>query len=823
MSEKTKAENMFEAKDPTSRFYEILSGCLEDMAEKKDYHGGLELIKFIRRFVPDVPVNEYRTVGKPESIIEFMELCGLNAGKDYKLEVSSLDPTSHVLSMVTSSAHTKTFLNHIAGFRVQEGPSVADRLYCELIKESGSRNFLNALGEGTCSKAVSVKKYIIDRTMEVYLALSKLDITKNGTPDEVKKIVEFAKSQISDGKLFQTSVPFVPLAAAELFVRVTDKTKNNSTFSCYPAMFELDDDPGSCIAARPIDIFSDKIPLITPMSAPVKILRKLSKRFDNYMSKDAESFMDAAGGNAAFVVVNSKVKFMRNTPEETLKAFNILRNRPKMMDYVARIYEKVYEGLHVTFDAKSDVFIPVSSKFIDKTTSSCIDGITDKTVAIENENGFVSSDEDPMFLLMSGFVIAPFESSQPVNTLYSYCSDSVSSVAIVDNTDECDSKMNTAETWFESIHGFKMPPTGTDSDLASLEGNIVKSNADAPTSTPAEKVMVAVATAIRTWIKGVQLSSYSETLRDLKITKTVDKADPNGLHSPNKYVTQVVTTVTGKTSKSISGYVRDTENGRHLMAPYVANGTGFSYDNDEEKRFVSSYLAIAVSTDMQVHNVKNVDSFTMALETNFDVDSIDMVRRSCSGTVTLWNRIRSEIIASLFSKEGADRLSGKIPEGGIINRTLDNIKDPDLNQDKIRDMIRISIRSDSNGRAVVMITMSPDIAFLAMAENCPEACLQDVINTANAYDSKLIMLPKDGWREKIAEKLITKSFVMGTSSRSCNNSKFDCMCKGIIETRLNIDSKFVGNYRTESMFNTGTCTKGFSCCYNGSSSAVSPD
>lgn len=826
MSEETKVENMFEAKDHTYRFYEILSECLEKMAENKDYHGGLELIKFIRRFVPDVPVTDYRTVGEPESIIKFMELCGLSNGNDYKVEVSSLDPTSHVLSMLTSSNKTTIFLNNIAGLRVNGGPSTADRLYCEFIKESGNRNFLNILVERPGFKSISVKKYIIDRTLEVYTTLSKLDITKDGTPDEVKKIVEFARSQISGDKLFQTSIPFVPLAVAELFFKIIKNSNKNKKLIKYPVMFELDADPSSFVAARPIEIESDLIPLVLPLSAPIKMLRKLSEKFDRYMAKDAYSFIRAPGNSGALVVVNSKMKFIRNTPEETLKSFNMLRSKYIVMNYINEIYKSIYESLNITFDARSDVFVPASSDLIEKEhPSTTVVSFTKKAIEKEKENGFVSSKEDPTFMLMASFVISPFMTSQPVDALFDKCYDQVSSVVLTDDIDKKDTKVNISELWFEAIHGFKVPPTETALDLSSLERNIINAYAKAPDDTPAEKVKVAVAKAIRTWIREVQINSYEECIKNLKITNTIKDADPNGLHSPNSYVTQIVTTVTGKTSKSIADYANDVKKGRCIMAPYVNSSNKFMYNIIEDRQFVTSYLNLAVCTDMQAHNVKTANGFTISLETNFDVNAIDDIRREAVGNPDLLRYIRSEIIDSLLSriltKERSDNILGKIPEGGIIHRTLNKIKDQLDNDNFFIDLIDISIRSDLHGRAVVMITLSPSIAFLIMADNYLDSNIDSVVSVANTYDSKLLTLPKEQWREKIAESLIEKCNAFDCNYREHGYTKFNCMCSGIISASFNIDERFIGNYNPSSMFNLAECSKEFSRFNNRLCSVIS--
>ncbi len=826
MSEETKVENMFEAKDHTYRFYEILAECLERMAANKDYHGGLELIKFIRRFVPDVPVTDYRTVGKPESIIKFMELCGLSNGNDYKVEVSSLDPTSHVLSMFTSSTKTTMFLNTIAGLRVNGGPSTSDRLYCEFIKESGNRNFLNILVERSGYKSISVKRYIIDRTLEVYTALSKLDITKDGTPDDVKKIVEFARSQISGDKLFQTSVPFVPLAVAELFFKIIKNSNKNKELIKYPVMFELDADPGSFVAARPIEIESDVIPLVLPLSAPIKMLRKLSDKFDRYMAKDAYSFISASGNSGALVVVNSKMKFIRNTPEETLKSFNMLKSKYIVMNYINEIYKSIYESLNITFDAKSDIFVPASSDLIDKEHPNItVVSFTEKAIEKEKENGFVSSKEDPTFMLMASFVISPFMTSQPVDALFDKCYDKVSSVILADDKDKKDTKVNISELWFETIHGFKIPPTETALDLSSLERNIINASAEDPDNTAAEKVKIAVAAAIRTWIREVQINSCEEWIKNLKTTKTIKDADPNGLHSPNSYVTQVVTTVTGRTSKSIADYATDVKKGRCIMAPYVSSSNKFMYNIIEDRQLVTSYLNLAVCTDMQAHNVKTANGFTIALETNFDVNSIDAIRREAAGNPDLLRYIRSEIIDSLLSriltKERSDNILGKIPEGGIIYRTLNRIKEHLYHTDFFIDLIDISIRSDLHERAVFMITLSPSIAFLIMADNYLDSNIDIIVSASNAYDPKLLTLPKEQWREKIAEALTEKSNVFDCNYREDGYDKFNCMCSGIISASFNIDDRFCGNYKPSSMFNLTECSNEFSRLSNRVCSVIS--
>lgn len=716
----------------------VLSAFLAELADAGSLRDALEVIKFVRRFVPDRPLTDYRTCGEPLAIREFLKRCGLAQGKDYEMKQSGLDPDSYVLVFDTTDK-TKEVLNRIAGLRVEGGPSVCDRLYCELIKDK-DRDFAQAMKVGsTGGSDASIAADILDMTEGIYTVCS---IADKGKFKREAEIIDWCKAQVKDGKLVPKAPAIAPLAVVEAYCKIGQFVETQD-------LFELPKVPEESVVSRPIDLVWAKIPLGFCSKLPLPILRTISKRFNAYVAADAATFAEAAGhADSAYVRVDARFDLAKDEPQQTFETCRYALDSLKLFKYVRSLYEAAYRGMVVSFDSNSCARTPVgygeNAKRIEQRRADGLHSgnqVEFLTEECDKLAGFEPTDENPCVSVFAGFVLAPYKSVQPPEQLFDdrFGPSSVSSVIIEDTEEDgkmAELKSELARLWFETVHG-KAPDKFKDEELKDKLPKFLKDLNNDPKSV-AEKVKAKCAATIRTWIE-THVGSCDESF----CTFVANEA-PDGLHSPDSFCTQVISTVTSGT-KSLSSWTKDIEGGSKAVAPNLVFG------RPEEKELFTGFIDLSATTDVQVRSPKKAETFMVVVETNF-TDRFSDGQFPCS----LRDPLKNALVEALVSgRESAlDKAKRKLPSNALA-QVIGEMTAGYGASGKIGRKIQVGYKLDKHNRIAIIYTIEADAALSFILGASAEDRTETLLRLAVESDPGVIRLPKEGWRKELLTRLLT--------------------------------------------------------------------
>lgn len=753
MSEEKKGSEMSVPSVGPEKTVETLGIYLGELADAGDLRGGLELIKFVRRFVPDRPTTDYRTVGFPASIVQFLGRCGMKEKEDFSVTASKLDPESHVISLLPTET-TLAVLNRIAGLRVASGPSVCDRLYCELIKDEG-RDFMKPLnvGPGAVQIQRTVTGDVLKRTLEIYKKVAGLEGKYLEDPNDAR-IVAFAKTQFRDGKLVPEAAPVVPLAVAELFWCVMTNDE------IHTRLFTQERSAEESVAARPVDVRSGNIPLVYPVSVPINVLRHCSDLFDGGIAKDALSFVGTSGGeDGIFVALNSELRFPAATAEKSADILAKICDELYLFSLISAVYEFCYPGLKAAFDAKSSVRTPCWSEGWAENAyfggpemkKFLCEGEADRLANLEKRE---SCPDDPRLLLLCSIMLAPYTSLQPAKHLFRTCK-VVNSIRVEDDASRKSAEVaktlqtSIARRWFETVHGFKAPDFKPEECREKLTNYLVSKITDADESGCGTdcKIKIEIAAAVRT---------YTETeLGVSDIVNIIDGADVNGLHSRCKFCTQVISTVTGS-NKSLESYVKSAEQGANTTAPTLVVGR-----LSEERDLTTKFIEFADSTDVQFRSPRGSEGFSVYVETNFK----DVFHMRDGWFMSGFSRNLGGSLINAITEGTEDaqrRLKERLAPKSVGLEILTKIIGRSSSYEK---WVTVGYKLDGYGRVFLVFGIAPVMAFVLMALKASDDDVNGLVRMIEDVDSSIVRIASDNWVKAICEKLLKDS---------AGNSRFQC-------------------------------------------------
>lgn len=763
----------------------ILPSFLEELASAGSLRDALEVIKFVRRFVPDRPLTDYRTCGEPLAIREFLKRCGLAQGKDYEVKQSGLDPDSYVITLSTTDG-TKEVLNRIAGLRVEDGASVCDRLYCELIKDK-DRDFAKAMCGGSEVRSnAPIAIDILEMTRGIYT------VCASANKDKFKReagIIEWCAKQFKDCKLVPKAPAIAPLAVVEFHARLTGAMDTHD-------LFELPKVPEKSIAYRPIDVGSAKIPLGFCSGIPLPVLRSISSRFNAYAATDSATFAGSAGNSdSVYVRVDSRFDLCKDSPQLLLSACNFITDEIKLFKYVKSIYEKSYPGMTVSFDSNSCARTPVGyGDNAKRIVSRLDDGVHSKTQVkflteeCDKISGFEPTEDNPCASVFAGFVLAPYKSIQPPEILFhhKYGTPVISSAVLEDEdkdvkTSEVKSKI--AELWFETVHG-KAPEMFKDDEFKDRFPKFLKDLNNDPKST-SERIKAKCAEAVRAWFE-TNLGSCDESCCTFVANEPED-----GLHSPAHFCTQVISTVTSGT-KSLSSWIKDVEGGAKTVAPNLVFG------RSEEKDLMTGFIDLSATTNVQIKSPKKAENFMIVVETNF-------TDRFNAGVLPslLRVRLKNALIEALVSgrEKELDKVRAKLPPESTLTRIVGEMISGDNAGGKTDERISIGYKRDRFNRLSIVFSLEADAAMALILAAASADRIDKLLRFAIECDPGVVHLPKEGWRKELLN-LVLNGGTGGRLPLPCYSNAFEDY------SGTNGDS-MLETYATAAMYDLGEPTPAF--------------
>lgn len=785
---------------------------LGKLAEAGKLRDALELIKFLRRYIPCRTLTHYRTVDRPDAIVAYLKDCGLvertpeTVAFDFTVEESTLDPTSFVIKFALNDL-IKRFLSELADLRVERGPSVCDRLYCELIKDSG-RDFAAAIKAGPPKRRENIPIWAVKRTTEVLSEIvTESALGADSQTEKERAIAKWAESLLKDGKLDPKAPPILPLAVAEryaILLGFPDYTGEHP--GPRDGIFAFPEGREADIAARPIRLEEDDIPLRAPAGIPVGLMRKLSQRFRDFTCADAYSFARCVGdyrenADAVYVAASCRLRVPDDNPGSLLKAYEFIRNDLMFWDYVNAIYATCYPEFRMTFDKGSRI----SSSFLWE-NANLYDLDPDEAVLAkpkrdfteaeikddeaDREAGFGEDVDDPGFMATCAFVLAPRECAQPTSEMFQYSSRSnpTSSIVLRDKSKEEPRQDRLARLWFRAVHGYEFPET-KDKDPYDIETEIASLDAAVGSRT---KTVLDHAARICREKSEKAYESHAEVKEGLAYKTGACRED--GLHSNKNFCTQVMTFVTGG-KKSLTEYVRETEKGSVVIPPnLVVDRT----DDPVENEAFGKFAGLCGTTNVQVRPVKRVEHFNAVIETN-------ILHYRIQGLYT--PAIASNFIYSVVDREKLEKVKNRLMPGkaraaaqGILDFWGDSCA---ACRGDLPDYVSSGFKVDSQKRASIVLRFKPIIGLLVLlaslegdeSESAADdrRLLQELLENA---DDEILRLDKSNWTKDAWIQLLKEK-----KCRSCRRE----LVNYLNYRRGNPDTEFQA-YRPTPMF--GECRIG---------------
>lgn len=740
MSDKTNSSKMFEA-GMVNCFRDILAGVFTDMSAHGDMAGCLELVQFIRRFVKDMPVTDYRT-GAPCAIETLLSALSLVKGKDYGMETSDLDPSSSVLSFMDTDK-TKVVLGCFGGLRVKSGPSVADRLYCELCKED-NRSFKDAMKtSGSTAEGDLIKSDILSCSLKVYSTVAAADASKLD-PFDVKT-VEFCKKMVNGGKLSPYAPPVVPIAVAELYACLSGYLDDKTV-----RMFRINE---TDVAMDGAFAFNKNVFLPNCEYSTIPLpLASCDEEYVKAVATDAGSFIQPTytSNSCVYVTLCSPVRLPSLTPDATAIAAEVMSSRSRIASYVSSIYSSVYPNLFVQ-PRRMSLIRPVD----EDTLKDCSNDENLAKELVEKSNELMKSDTDagPCLHVCGSMILSAFSCNLPRPFLGIDIEDTIPFSIVHSDKTKGDGKkggINIANLWFSTVHGHEIPEIK--GDLAEkIPEELVVANAKCEsTSIPS-----AISIAVRTAFEDLSEAFSAISPIDEKLKYYGDGTQDNDtLHSHSRFVTQVISTVYSS-SKSLPSFVSDFESGKNTSAPGFSE-SGNTVMASLDGNVVSKFIDIADSTNLQFRPTKTAKGFVLYAETNFSFEAfVNATVRSSALRDTLIRRMNREIsrvllLATGTSKEDHAAVVNLLKRTFSPTHSLYTTATATLSPDEVRllPLTSIKVMPDKYGRAVLAIRIDHSAAILAILLRNPDK-RNEIIEFVKMASPWAIPIADTGWEETV--------------------------------------------------------------------------
>ena len=750
--------------EPTSGMPEALAEHMESLAEAKDLRGGLEVIKFLRMFIQDMPITEYRTVGWPESVEKFLTARGLAKDLDYVVLQSGLDSSSHVFKFLVTE-RSKRFLCELAGLRSPRGPSLADMLYCELTKEkSEGRDFAGAMAKrGIGGTMKSVKVCVARCTANVFHTIANA-AREDWFTAEDDAIVEFARTQIDGESLRPDAMPVVPIAVAEMYARL------KGTLGKRKSVFRLMPDIVKSAAARPISQKS-YAPAGALATTPFAMLEKCIHGMSTYMAKDVGSFLAGNYDNGALVSVSSLFRIPGDDADSEISSFELATDPRKALSLVETAYEACYgPDLCVSVDNRSNISVPAGAKGlesndagsrirdsdgdpVDKSgfgtnlTALCkyIDGKADEEIL-----GGKFSDEDPRMVLTACMFISPFK---PYHKVADSCISinssplGVSSVTVTDGAPASEADFDVAKAWFETVHGFLADPDTEDESVLTSK---CYTKVEGVPDTMASAMSAEFAAEIRMFIAKASKAStrVAEAVSGMKQYRKRESAAPGGIHDSSRWVTQVISFVPDY-EVTLGQFKEASESGKS-NAPHMRTHT--SENADMIDAFVDRAYKSGAETTSPASSPK---TFVVALETNVNYEMLCKVT-SEYGEFRLFDALERAFFKTMSSCNGFSAFIERMrssAEGSSMRKAakvIDFMRGAEP-PPSYETGIMCGLRRDSSGRTVVMLSVPTYVALGLIGAACGDK--YDVWKYAAKVDPSVITLSSGTWKKELGEIL----------------------------------------------------------------------